>query len=156
MRWWCRLRVRLERGIDTYSLMMWGCEKSLRFWISLLILPTMSRLRIFFLLRILTATLCPVRWCDATACASVSGCVRVCACVRGVCGQEHECVCAPACVYGALLMGIQRVKSPWAWVLACLSTTRPGEATPQASTALHLPVLDALSTDRHGARNEFA
>lgn len=50
----------------THSLMMCGCLKSLRFWISRLILPTTSRLRIFCLLRIFTATLWPVSWCSPT------------------------------------------------------------------------------------------
>jgi len=50
----------------THSLMMCGCLKSLRFWISRLIFPTTSRLRIFCLLRIFTATLCPVSWCSPT------------------------------------------------------------------------------------------
>lgn len=50
----------------TYSLIIWGCRKSFRFWISRLILPTTSRLRIFCLFRIFTATLCPVNWCSPT------------------------------------------------------------------------------------------
>lgn len=51
----------------TYSLIIWGCLKSLRFWISLRIFPTTSRLRIFCRFRIFTATLCPVNSCLPTA-----------------------------------------------------------------------------------------
>lgn len=62
-----------DRGVSwtcgrtrTYSLIIWGCRKSFRFWISRLIFPTTSRLRIFCLFRIFTATLCPVNWCSPT------------------------------------------------------------------------------------------
>lgn len=51
----------------TYSFIMWGCRKSFRFWISLRIFPTTSRLRIFCRLSIFTATLCPVSSCLPTA-----------------------------------------------------------------------------------------
>lgn len=50
----------------THNLMMCGWRKSLRFWISLLIFPTTSRLFIFCRFRIFTATLWLVNWCVAT------------------------------------------------------------------------------------------
>lgn len=51
---------------STYSLIIWGWRKSFRFWISRFIFPTTSKLRIFCLFRILTATLWPVNWCSPT------------------------------------------------------------------------------------------
>lgn len=60
---WACHRVILS---DTYSLIIWGCLKSFKFWISLLILPTTSRFLILCLLRIFTATLWPVSWWTAT------------------------------------------------------------------------------------------
>lgn len=62
----CRWKSELKWQKGTYSLIIWGCRKSLRFWISRLIFPTTSRLRIFCLLSIFTATLCPVSWCSPT------------------------------------------------------------------------------------------
>lgn len=59
--YWC-----VSGNSSTHSLMMWGWRKSLRFWISRLIFPTTSRLRIFCRFRIFTATLWPVSWCSPT------------------------------------------------------------------------------------------
>lgn len=56
----------VELTFVTHSLMMCGCLNSFKFWISRLILPTTSRLRILCLFRIFTATLCPVNWCSPT------------------------------------------------------------------------------------------
>ena len=46
----------------SYNLMMCGCRKRRRFWISLLILPTTSNCFIFVRLTILMATVCLVNW----------------------------------------------------------------------------------------------
>ena len=51
---------------NTHSFIICGCLKSFRNCISLLIFPTTSRLLIFCLFKIFTATLCPVIWCLAT------------------------------------------------------------------------------------------
>lgn len=52
--------------MTSYSLMIWGCRSSFRYWISLLTLAPMSNEEIFLRLMIFMATRWPVRECVAT------------------------------------------------------------------------------------------